>query len=101
LSYRVKISIQVSAFYQKLAPTERRAVKRALSQLKEEKGDISALREVFQGLYRLRVGTYRIIFRYVEGRVIECLYMNARPIVYELFESELPRVLTQLPSKPR
>ena len=99
MSYRVKIGSQVTAYYQKLAPAERRAVKQGLSQLKEEKGDISALREVFQGFYRLRVGNYRIIFRYVEGRVIECLYMNARPIVYQLFESELPRVLTQRRSK--
>jgi mRNA-degrading endonuclease RelE of RelBE toxin-antitoxin system len=95
LSYQVKIGGHVTAFYEKLAPAERRAVKQALICLREEKGDISALRENFEGCYRLRVGTYRIIFRYPENRTMQCLYMNARSVVYELFESELPRILTQ------
>jgi mRNA-degrading endonuclease RelE of RelBE toxin-antitoxin system len=90
----------VTSFYEKLAPAERRAIKHELSLLRNEKGDISPLRETLEGYYRLRVGVHRIIFRYKEGRIIECLYMNSRPIVYELFESELPRILTEPLTKP-
>jgi mRNA interferase RelE/StbE len=99
LSHQVKIGHRVTTFYEKLAPIERRAVKHALTQLRNEKGEISALRETFEGYYRLRVGTYRIILRYAEGRVIECVYMNARSVVYELFEHELPRILAEHQAK--
>ena len=37
----------------------------------------------------MRVGPFRIIFRYRKGRVIECVYMNRRALVYEVFEREL------------
>lgn len=99
MNYRIKIGEQVATFYGTLAPAERRAIKQGLRLLEQEKGDISPLREAFEGFYRLRVGTYRIIFRYAEGRIIECLYMNSRSIVYELFESELPRILTERRAK--
>jgi len=39
--------------------------------------------------YRLRVGSYRVIFkrRMEKGNsVVECLYVNRRSIVYEVFE---------------
>jgi hypothetical protein len=37
----------------------------------------------------LRVGPYRIIYRHEAPRRILCDYMEARSIIYELFESEV------------
>jgi mRNA-degrading endonuclease RelE of RelBE toxin-antitoxin system len=84
---------QVWAFYARLGPEERRSVKRGLIALTREEGDIRALRERLEGYYRLRVGVHRIIFRYLPPRVIECIYMNNRSLVYDVFESELHRIL--------
>ncbi len=67
----------------------RRAIKRAIQQLSSEQGDIKALGDDLEGFYRLRVGPFRIIFRYREGKVIECVYMNRRALVYEVFEREV------------
>jgi len=93
VSYRVKIREQVWNFYGRLGPDQRRVVKRALSQLQQERGDIRALRERLEGYYRLRIGVYRVVFRYLPGRVIECVYMNDRALVYDVFESELHRII--------
>ena len=97
MSYRVKIREPVWKFYGRLGPQDRRAVKRALLQLAHERGDIRSLRDRLEGYYRLRVGTYRIIFRYLPTRVIECVYINSRALVYDVFESELHRIVTENP----
>lgn len=94
MSYRVKVREQVWNFHGRLSLADRRAVKRALVQLANEEGDIRALRERLEGYYRLRVGVYRIVFRYLPGRVIECVYMNSRSLVYDVFESEMQRIVT-------
>ena len=95
MSYRVKIREPVWKFYARLGPQDRRAVKRAILQLATERGDIRSLRDRLEGYYRLRVGTYRVIFRYLEGRIIECVYMNDRALIYDVFESELHRIITE------
>jgi mRNA-degrading endonuclease RelE of RelBE toxin-antitoxin system len=97
VSYRVQVREQVWKFYGRLGPEPRRQVKRALLQLAEERGDIRPLRDRLEGYYRLRIGVYRVIFRYLEGRVIECVYMNDRALVYDVFESELHRIITEAP----
>ena len=97
MSYRVKIRDRVWSFYGRLAPEQRRVVKRALLQLADERGDIRALRERLEGYYRLRIGVYRVVFRYLPGRVIECVYMNDRALVYDVFESELHRIIGLAP----
>lgn len=93
MSYSVKVREQVRSFHSRLGPQERRTVKQALTHLASERGDIRALRERLEGYYRLRVGTYRIVFRYLPGRIIECVFMNSRALVYEVFESELHRIV--------
>lgn len=98
MNYRVKVREQVWKFYARLTLADRRAVKRGLAQLGKEQGDIRALRERLEGYYRLRVGAYRVVFRYLPGRVIECVYMNDRSLVYEVFESELHRIVTEIGS---
>jgi mRNA-degrading endonuclease RelE of RelBE toxin-antitoxin system len=99
VSYQVKVRAQVRKFYEHLGPADRRAVKRALVQLATEQGDLRALRDRLAGYYRLRVATYRIVFRYLEGRIIECVYMNDRALVYDVFESELHRIIIEKVSR--
>lgn len=75
MSYRVRVREQVWKFHGRLGLEDRRAVKRGIMQLTNEHGDI----------------------RYLPGRVIECVYMNNRALVYDVFESELHRIVTQKP----
>jgi len=89
MDYVVDIWPQVQDFYADLGMTYRRETKRALMLLRKEQGDIKALGDDLAGFYRLRVGPFRIIFRYREGKVIECVYMNRRALVYEVFEREV------------
>jgi mRNA interferase RelE/StbE len=93
LSYSVQIKEQVRAFQATLGPESRRDLKRAILRLADEAGDIKALRDNLAGYYRLRVGRYRVVFRYLPGRVVDCVYLNERSLVYEIFESEMTRIL--------
>ena len=89
MSYRVRVEVQIKDFVVSLGMEHRRAIKRAIQQLASEQGDIKALGDDLEGFYRLRVGPFRVIFRYREGKVIECVYVNRRALVYEVFESEV------------
>ena len=89
MSYRVTVEQQVKDCMATLGMEHRRTIKLALARLANEQGDIKALDEDLEGFYRLRVGPYRVIFRYRPGRVIECVYLNRRAIVYEVFEREV------------
>ena len=89
MDYVVDIWPQVQTFYAELGMTYRRDTKRALMALRKEQGDIKALGDDLEGFYRLRVGPFRVIFRYRTGRVIECVYMNRRSVVYEVFERDV------------
>lgn len=95
MSYRVKVREQVWKFHARLGPQDRRAVKRAIIGLATDQGDIRALRDRLEGYYRLRIGPYRIVFRYLAGQVVECVYMNDRALVYDVFESEIHRILAE------
>jgi mRNA interferase RelE/StbE len=97
MSYRVQVREQVWKFYGQLGLQDRRAVKRAILELAGERGDIRALRDRLDGYYRLRVGSHRVVFRYLPGRVIECVYVNDRALVYDVFESELHRIIAKEP----
>jgi len=94
MSYKVELAAQVVAFYETLGMSYRRAVKRALKQLAAGKGDTHPLHETLEGYHRLRVGPYRIIYRHEAPRRILCDYMEARSIIYELFEAEIIKRLT-------
>ena len=91
--YTVQIKEQVRAFQATLGLAARREVKRAILRLSAEAGDIKALRDNLAGYYRLRVGRYRVVFRYLPGRVVDCVYLNERSLVYEIFESEMAHIL--------
>jgi len=85
---KVIIGPQVKAFCQTLAPEPRSRVKRALAELARGRGDIAALEKNLEGLYRLRVGRFRIIFFYAGGN-IRCFYIAPRDLVYDVLSSHL------------
>lgn len=93
MSRAVRPSAQVIAFASRLAPAPRRAVKQALLQLRNERGEIRTLEGALAGYYRLRVGRFRIIFSYAEDGAVEAVFMEERSLVYEVFEAEFIRRL--------
>jgi mRNA interferase RelE/StbE len=92
-TYQVNVRQQVLDFAGTLGLEHRRTFKKAILGLAHESGDIRALHEELSGYYRLRVSRFRVIFRYQPGRVIECVFAEERKLVYELFESEMARIL--------
>jgi mRNA-degrading endonuclease RelE of RelBE toxin-antitoxin system len=95
MKYRVHSRVQVKRFVGSLAPETRRRVKAAMRDLAAEQGDCLPLRETYAGFHRLRVGGYRIVFRYLPGRVIECVFAEERSLVYQLFDREMMEHLRQ------
>jgi mRNA-degrading endonuclease RelE of RelBE toxin-antitoxin system len=89
MKYRVELREQVKAFIDTLAPDSRKKLRSGLRGLKTEKGDCIALREKLAGYHRLRIGGYRVLYRYLPGRVIECVFAESRSLVYHLFEREV------------
>jgi mRNA-degrading endonuclease RelE of RelBE toxin-antitoxin system len=78
---------QAEKFIKSLAPEPRRRIARAIKALPE--GDCKALEGRLAGYSRLRVGGYRIIYsdKVNKGiRTFDCLFVERRSIVYELFE---------------
>jgi mRNA interferase RelE/StbE len=85
----VRPATQVIKYARRLAPEPRRAVKHALSGLRQERGDIQALEGNLAGYNRLRVGRHRIIFSYAADGAIEAIFIEERQLVYEVFEAQL------------
>ena len=75
-----------------LAPEPRRRVKVAILGLAAGLGDIRPLQGNLDGLWRLRVGEHRIVYRHQGGR-IEVFYAAPRSIVYEFLAAHLREVL--------
>jgi mRNA-degrading endonuclease RelE of RelBE toxin-antitoxin system len=90
---RVEVKDQVRDFIRLQAPIPRRRLLAGLTGLETEKGDLMALRGELEGFYRLRVGEFRIVFRYCPGLLIQCVYCNTRDLVYEMFLSRLSSLL--------
>jgi mRNA interferase RelE/StbE len=86
---RVRIRAQVKEFLETLAPEPRRRLKFGLKTLAKERGDRLALREKLSGYYRLRIGSYRVIYRYLPGGILECVFAEQRSLVYQIFEREV------------
>jgi mRNA interferase RelE/StbE len=81
----IKIGPQVSAYAAKLHPEHRRAIKAAIRELAQGRGDHKALKNNLQGFHRLRVGRYRIIYELTENGSLECVFIEDRSVVYEEF----------------
>ncbi len=93
---KVEIEAQVVAFVRSLPPEPRKALRRALSQLEREKGDIRSLEGELESFYRLRVGRYRVIFHYQPSgrtRIIRCVYAASRNLIYEIFAQHVRDLL--------
>jgi mRNA interferase RelE/StbE len=80
-------SPQVESFRKRLHPEQRRAFKIAFRALTAGGGDVAALGNEFDGYYRLRVGSYRIVFRYTTSGDVRCLFAERREIIYELLRA--------------
>jgi mRNA-degrading endonuclease RelE of RelBE toxin-antitoxin system len=89
MKYKVQVREQVKAFIDTLAPESRKGIRTGLRRLEIEKGDCIALKERLAGYHRLRIGGYRVIYRYLPGKVIECVFGEARSLVYHLFERDV------------
>ena len=92
----VELSEQVLSFVRSLAPEPRRSLRAGLRDLELDRGDIKQLEGELSGWCRLRVKSYRIIFRYeVEHsqRVARCVFAERRELVYELFAEAVRRIL--------
>ena len=93
---RVEISDQVLDFVRSLTPEPRRSLRLALRGLEDERGDIKQLEGDLAGWCRLRVTSYRVIFRYEmeeNQRVARCVFAERRELVYELFADALRNLL--------
>ena len=88
MKYNVQVREQVKRFIDTLAPESRRKIRLSLRGLETERGDCLPLREKFSGYHRMRVGGYRIVYRYQPGKTIECVYAEERSLVYQLFEQD-------------
>ncbi len=79
-------------YLRRLAPQPRHALRLAIKDLAQEKGDIKALTDELEGFYRLRVGSHRIVFQYqviADLRMITCVFAGPRKWIYEVFQSRL------------
>ncbi len=96
---RVRLSEQVFDFVRSQPPESRRRLRLALRALDGEQGDIKPLEGALAGYYRLRLGAYRIVFRYGPtprgGRGIYCVFAERRSVVYLLLEDLLSRGLSR------
>jgi mRNA-degrading endonuclease RelE of RelBE toxin-antitoxin system len=88
MKYKVQVRGQMKAFIETLAPESRKKIRLGLRRLETEKGDCIALKERLDGYHRLRIGGYRILYRYLPGKVIECVFAESRSLVYHLFEQK-------------
>ena len=71
--YKIVIEKLAEKFIMKLAKPEKERVLRAISKLPNE-GDIKQLKgKRSKGMYRLRVGDYRIIYTVNNGELIVCV----------------------------
>jgi len=88
----VRIQEEVLGFLRKLPPQPRHALRVAIKALARESGDLKALSDELEGFFRLRVGSYRVIFEYEiidDRRVITCVFAGPRKWIYEVFQSRL------------
>lgn len=81
---------QVRDYQRTLAPEARRAMKAAILALPA--GDTKPLSDELEGLYRLRIGHHRVIYRHRGGQ-IECFFAAPRALVYEYLAANLHEFL--------
>jgi mRNA-degrading endonuclease RelE of RelBE toxin-antitoxin system len=91
---KILASEQVAQWLRNLPPESKRRVRVALKGLERWQGDIKPLRGELEGLCRLRVGGYRIVFRMISKSLVQLEYADTRDVVYEAFRQL--RLLTEI-----
>jgi mRNA interferase RelE/StbE len=81
---KVLVSDQIVVRLRTLHPDHRKEIRAALPTLAKGDGDVKELAGRLAGFYRLRVGRYRVVYRYRDKHV-EAIFLEQRSIVYELF----------------
>ena len=92
----IRVSEQVEHYVKALAPEPRQVLRSGIKGLADGKGDLKSLEADLMGWQRLRVMSYRVLFKeyWKSGnRVIDCVYINRRSVVYELFRELLKNQL--------
>ena len=80
---KLLVSEQILARLRTLHPDHRREIRSALRELAKGRGDVKELAGRLAGFYRLRIGRYRIVYRY-EEKHLEAIFLEQRSVVYEL-----------------
>lgn len=82
----MRVAGQILDYQRRLHPTQRQAVKAALRALAAGSfGDTLPLTDKLEGFYRLRVGKFRIVYRFLKSGEISCEFIDVRATVYERF----------------
>ncbi len=82
----MKFSDQVVAALKEQHPGVRKDIRRALDDVNSgKKRDIAALTGELAGFWRLRVGKYRIVFRYDEVGQLIAEFLGPRGTIYRSF----------------
>ena len=89
---KVRVQDEVLDYLRRLAPKPRHALRLAIKDLAQERGDIKPLTDDLEGFYRLRVGNHRVIFEYEMLRrtpTITCVFAGSRKWIHEVFQGRL------------
>jgi mRNA interferase RelE/StbE len=82
----MKVADQILHYVRRLHPVQRRAVKAAFRALAAgAPADTMPLEDDLEGFYRLRVGKFRVVYRYLRNGEISCEFIDVRATVYERF----------------
>jgi mRNA-degrading endonuclease RelE of RelBE toxin-antitoxin system len=81
---KVLVSQQVITRLRSLHPDQRKKIRLGLDALSKNRGDLKQLTGALSDYHRLRIGRFRVVFRY-EDDLIKVIFLEERSIVYELF----------------
>lgn len=86
MTYEILLEKPAEKFIMRLAKPEKERVLRAIQKLPDE-GDIKRLQgQKSRGMYRLRVGSYRIIYTVEDGRlIVRVLDGDSRGDIYKRY----------------
>jgi len=84
----VRISDQVRDFVSQLPPISKKRIRAGLRGLENLEGDIKDLERQIDGYCRLRVYQFRIVIK-VQPKHVDCIFIERRNIVYEVFQASL------------
>lgn len=88
---KILASEQVQRWLGSLPPEARQKVRLELKKLASGKsGEVKSLERELEGYCRLRVGKYRVIYRYQtgdKGPECFCSFAESRDVVYEIFSA--------------